>query len=61
MWWWNFDKKEPLQEDLMTYEKFEELREDRERMNRDKEAQKAKRKQLGAGGSSATYKIPDPT
>lgn len=60
MWWWQFDKKEPLQEDLMTYERFEEFREDRERMNKDKEDQKARRKERDAGRSRTTYNIPDP-
>lgn len=60
MWWWQFNKEEPLQEDLVVYERFLEFRRDRERMNRDKEAQKARAKQKGAGNSSISYKIPDP-
>lgn len=60
MWWWQFNKEEPLQEDMMTYERFEEFREDRERMNKEKEAQRARLKKRGAGGSSTTYNIPDP-
>lgn len=62
MWWWQFDKKEPLQEDLATYERFEGFREDRQRMNREKEEQKEKAKQRRGGGekTSTTYNIPDP-
>jgi len=63
MWWWQFDKEEPLQEDIVVYERFIELRRDRERMNRDKAAQKEKARLGGAkgpGSSSITYKIPDP-
>lgn len=59
MWWWQFNKEEPLQEDLMVYEKFIEFRSEREKMNRDKAEQKEKSKKLGSI-SSTTYKIPDP-
>ena len=59
MWWWQFNKEEPLQEDIVVYERFMEYRRDRERMNRDKAAQKERAKQKGSG-SSVTYKIPDP-
>jgi len=58
MWWWTFNKEEPLQEDLVVYEKFMELKEDRERMNLDKERQKADR-ELKKSGSSVKYQIPD--
>ena len=63
MWWWQFNKEEPLQEDIVVYEKFMDFRRDRERMNRDKEAQKERARQgrgKGTGNSSTTYKIPDP-
>ena len=60
-WWWEFDKEEPLQEDLVAYQRFMEFLEDRKRMDREKQAQKEKRKQQGLqGGTSTTYKIPDP-
>lgn len=59
MWWWQFNKEEPLQEDLIVYEKFVEFRKDRQRMNKDKADQKERSKKLG-GGSSTVYKIPDP-
>ena len=59
MWWWNFNKEEPLQEDLMTYERFMEIREDRRRMNEDKRRQKEQARSKGVK-SSTTYNIPDP-
>lgn len=58
MWWWQFNKEEPLQEDLVVYEKFTEMRRERQRMNEEKEKQKEARKQGLA--SSTKYKIPDP-
>ena len=59
MWWWEFDKEEPLQEDLIVYEKFLEFRADRERMTRDKAAQKQRAEQRRAGKSGTKYNIPD--
>lgn len=58
MWWWQFDKEEPLQEDLVVYERFTEMRNERQRMNEEKERQKEARKQ--GVTSSTKYKIPDP-
>jgi hypothetical protein len=58
MWWWQFDKEEPLQEDLVVYEKFVEMRSERRRMNEEKERQKEARKQGLV--SSTKYRIPDP-
>lgn len=58
MWWWEFNKEEPLQEDLVVYEQFEDFRKDRERMDRDKEEQRSR---LKAGTRHGTkYSIPDP-
>lgn len=57
MWWWEFNKEEPLQEDLVVYEQFEDFRRDRERMDREKEEQKAKMK---SGRHGTKYSIPDP-
>lgn len=56
MWWWEFNKEEPLQEDLVVYEQFEDFRSDRERMDREKEAQKSKMK---SGSRGTKYIIPD--
>lgn len=61
MWWWNFNKEEPLQEDLVVYERFMEFRKDRQRMDRDKAEQKERAKQRTKGSkNSVTYNIPDP-
>jgi hypothetical protein len=58
MWWWQFDKSEPIQEDLIAYERFTEMRRERQRMNEEKERQKEARK---SGLKSGTkYNIPDP-
>ena len=61
MWWWEFSGEEPLQEDIIVYERFMELRRDRERMNRIKAEQKAQKQQRDAmgGGRSMKYRIPD--
>ena len=61
MWWWKFpgNEKEPYQEDLIAYEKWISMRHDRERMNRDKAAQKARAQQSREGKTSTTYQIPD--
>ena len=59
MWWWQFDREEPLQEDLVIYEKFIEIQQDRDRMNKDKAAQKERAKK-GTSARHATYNIPDP-
>ncbi len=70
MWWWEFDKEEPLQEDLVVYEKFMEWRRERLKMTREKERQKqeAAARKAGSSGSGksvthsgASYTIPDPT
>lgn len=60
MWWWQFNKEEPLQEDIAVYARFMEFRSDRQRMNRDKAEQKARAKERGSGKSNVTYNIPDP-
>jgi hypothetical protein len=61
MWWWQFNKTEPLQEDLVVYEKFMEIKEDRQRMNREKEHQKASLKSGKSKSiSGKQYTIPDP-
>ena len=60
MWWWNFDKKEPLQEDLVVYEKFQEMLDERERMTQEKERQKAAARKRGSVTGGTRYSIPDP-
>jgi len=60
IWWWELDGTgEPLQEDLIVYEKFIELRKERERMTAEKERQRASRKS-GVSRSGTRYNIPDP-
>lgn len=55
MWWWEFNhEEEPLQEDLVVYEKFLEFKSDRARMDKEKAERKGKRSQ------GTQYKIPDP-
>lgn len=64
MWWWDFDKEEPLQEDLVVYEKFVEMRQDRKKMNQQKAEQRAQAEANRSSGKSvshASYNIPDPT
>jgi hypothetical protein len=58
MWWWRFNNEEPLQEDLVVYEKFTRMRQERQRMNEDKERQKEARKSGVIRGTK--YNIPDP-
>jgi hypothetical protein len=58
MWWWQFNKEEPLQEDLVVYEKFTVMRQERQRMNEEKEKQKEERKSGLVRGTK--YRIPDP-
>jgi hypothetical protein len=58
MWWWQFDKEEPLQEDLVVYEKFVEMRSERRRMNEEKQRQKEQQQTGLVRGTK--YRIPDP-
>ena len=58
MWWWEFDKEEPLQEDIIAYERFIEMRKERQRMNEEKQRQKETRKSGLHRGTK--YNIPDP-
>jgi hypothetical protein len=61
MWWWDFEKEEPLQEDLVAYEKFTEIRRERQKMNQDKERQQAQARSGKSSTGGTIYKIPDPT
>jgi hypothetical protein len=58
MWWWQFNKEEPFQEDLVVYEKFVEMRSERRRMNEEKQKQKEERQSGLVRGTK--YRIPDP-
>jgi hypothetical protein len=60
MWWWQFDNEEPLQEDLVVYERFMEMVKDRQRMNEEKERQKAAARSKG-GGSGTSYDFGPPS
>lgn len=51
---------EPNQEDLVVYEKFMDLKKERERMTQEKERQKAARKSGSGLHSGTKYNIPDP-
>lgn len=61
MWWWEFNKEEPLQEDLVVYEKFQEMRDERQRMTDERERQKSEAKRKGKQASGSKYSIADPT
>jgi hypothetical protein len=64
MWWWQFNNEEPLQEDLIVFEKLMEMRRDRQKMDKRKAEQKQASeaaKQSGKSVSHASYNIPDPT
>jgi hypothetical protein len=64
-WWWVFNKEEPLQEDLVAYDQFEELRDEKRKRDKWRDEQRAKRAgKIASSGKSGkggiTYNIPDP-
>jgi hypothetical protein len=68
MWWWQFNGEEPLQEDLVVFEKLMDMRRARRDADREKQRQKdeiAAQKASARGGTSkikgASYTIPDPS
>lgn len=67
MWWWQFNKEEPLQEDLVVFEKLMDMRRARRDADREKQRQleEAAARRASATGSGkikgASYTIPDPT